>query len=280
MVFASEAHLRLTKQPLQGSIRRMRIAFKTADSFIDHAWCMAAGVRDGLRTAQFYVRDMSNADGSGSAVPRQTAFLSRLVAIWARVIDQAMTWGGNKAIAVMLPKWRHMPSPFSRGIVEEVANAIGQNKLLENPLFNAYFFRASQNILNRWTEPPYLILEHRIDAARRALAGLENQTSNLIFLAYTLMALVKAAPIARHGTLKSNASLMRKGDPNVAVCATACLALLLAEAGGEIKGIGEDEFFAIVGALMEPRLPALQSAIAADDVQKLITELDQIRSLY
>ena len=41
----------------------MSIAFKTADSFSAHAWCMAAGIRDALRTAQYYVRDMANADG-------------------------------------------------------------------------------------------------------------------------------------------------------------------------------------------------------------------------
>jgi hypothetical protein len=203
----------------------MTIAFKTADSFSDHAWCMAAGIRDGLRTAQFYIRDMSNADGKGSELPRQSTFLSQIVADWARMVDKAMTWGGNTMIALVVPQWRHMPSPFSTDIVDEVAKAISQNKLLENPLFNAYFFRACQNIVNRWSEPPYLVLEHRIDAARRALAGLESTSSKLEFLSRALLALVEAAPIARHGILKTNASLLRKGDPNVAVCATACIAL-------------------------------------------------------
>jgi hypothetical protein len=278
--FHAAAHLRLTKQALQGSIRRMTIAFKTADSISAHAWCMAAGLRDSLRTAQYYVRDMSNADGATSDVPRQATFLSRAVAGWARFIDRAMTKGGNLAIALLLPKWRQMPSPFAPGRMDELAKAINQNKLLENPLFNAYFFRSSQHILARWTKPPYLVLEHRIDAARRNLAGMEVASNKLDFLAHIVLALVEAAPIARHGTVKTGVKLLGIGDPNVAVCATACLALLLAEEGGEIKGIGEDEFFEIVGALMAPRLRAMQEAAMSRDVGRLAQELDAIRALY
>jgi hypothetical protein len=258
----------------------MTIAFKTADSISAHAWCMAAGLRDGLRTTQFYVRDMSNADGAADQIPRQSTFLSRLVAGWARSVDKAMTAGGNLAIALFMPKWRQMPSPFSQGRIDQVARAISQNDLLEMPLFNAYFFRSCQHILARWAEPPYLVLEHRIDAARRNLVGAENASNKLEFLAQTLLALVETAPVARHGVLKPNNHVLGAGDPNVAVCATACLALLLAEEGGEIKGIGEDEFFEIVGALMAPRLPAMQAAIAARDVHKLAAELNAIKDLY
>jgi hypothetical protein len=258
---------------MQGSIRRMSIAFKTADSFSAHAWCMAAGLRDSLRTAQFYVRDMSNADRR-----QQSAFLSRVVGVWARFVDRAMTFGGNLSIALLLPEWRNMPSPFSPGLIDQVAHAISQNKLLENPLFNAYFFRSCQNILSRWAEPPYLVLEHRIDAARRNLATASVPTDKLTFLTQTLMALVESAPIARHGTAKEFLNSNR--DPNVAVCATSCLALLLAEEGGEIKGISEDEFFAIVGALMEPRLGAMEEAIKSRNYNALAHELDGIRELY
>ena len=257
----------------------MSIAFKTADSFYAHAWCMAAGIRDALRTAQYYVRDMANADGVVEERQQQAAFLSRAVGKAARRIDHLMTCGANLSIKLLLPRWRHLPSPFSPGMIDEVANAISQNKLLENPLFNAYFFRSCQHILARWSGPPYLIMEHRIDAARRELAGQEISYNKLQFLARTVLALVAAAPIARHGKIKAP-EMLGSGNPNVAVCATACLALLLAEEGGEIKGVGEDEFFAIVGALMAPRLSAMQIAVEQRDAQKLAQELDAIRALY
>ena len=258
----------------------MSIAFKTAERFSDHAWCMAAGIRDSLRTAQFYVRDLRNADGQGTAFPRQSTFLSRMVAGAARLVDDAMTKGGNLSIRFLLPNWRHMPSPFTTGFMDEVQNAITHNKLVENPIFNAYFFRGCQNILSRWTEPPYLVLEHRIDAARRDMALKPAPADKLEFLSQTLLALVESAPIARHGMLRDNGRLLGDDDPNVAVFATACLALLLAEEGGAIKGIGDDEFFAIVGALMLPRLNSMQNAVQARDVQRLATELIAIRDQY
>ena len=258
----------------------MAIVFKTAERFLDHAWCMAAGLRDSLRTAQFYVRDLRNADGQGTDFPRQSTFLSRIVAGCARLVDEVMTKGGNLAIALFLPSWRRMPSPFTLGFMDEVQNAISHNKLVENPIFNAYFFRACQNILSRWTEPPYLVLEHRIDAARRELALAKAPNDKLVFLSRALLALVEAAPIARHGALRQNGKLLGGGDPNVAVCATACLALLLAEEGGAIQGIGDDEFLAIVGALMLPRLNSMQNAVQARDVGKLASELGEIRDQY
>ena len=33
-----------------------------------HAACMAAGLRDGLRTAHFYARDMTRADGGSASL--------------------------------------------------------------------------------------------------------------------------------------------------------------------------------------------------------------------
>jgi hypothetical protein len=258
---------------MQGSISRMNIAFKTADSLSAHAWCIAAGIRDSLRTAQFYVRDVSRADQR-----QQPAFLSRCVGAWARLLDRAMTKGANISIAMFLPSWRQMPSPFSKGLIDEVAKAISQNKLLENPLFNAYFFRSTQSILSRWALPPYLILEHRIDAARRNLALAEPVTNKLQFLAHALIALVESAPIARYGAVQQIIS--PDSDANIAVCATSCLALLLAEDSGELKDISEDEFFAIVGALMEPRLNAMATAIKSKNVTALARELETIRDLY
>ena len=47
-----------------------------------------------------------------------------------------------------------------------------------------------------------------------------------------------------------------------------------------IKGIGDDEFFAIVGALMLPRLNSMQNAVQNRDVPKLATELAAIRDQY
>lgn len=258
----------------------MSIAFKTAERLSDHAWCMAAGIRDSLRTAQFYVRDLRNVDGQGTAFPRRATSLSRLVAGLARVVDDVMTKGGNLSIQLLLPNWRKMPSPFTAGFMDEVQTAITHNKLVENPIFNAYFFRSCQNILSRWAEPPYLVLEHRIDAARREMASKANSQDKLEFLSETLLALVEAAPIARHGMLRNNGKLLGDGDPNVAVCATACLALLLAEEGGAIKGVDDDEFFAIVGALLLPRLNSMQAAVSERDVKKLAAELAAIRDQY
>jgi hypothetical protein len=273
-------HHRLTKRLWQGSIGRMSIAFKTAERLSDHAWCMAAGIRDSLRTAQFYVRDLRNVDGQGAAFPRRSTLLSRLVAGIARVVDDVMTTGGNLSIRLLLPNWRKMPSPFTAGFMDEVQNAITLNKLVENPIFNAYFFRSCQNILAHWAEPPYLVLEHRIDAARREMAAKSNSRNKLEFLSETLLVLVDAAPIARYGTLRNSGKYLGEGDLNVAVCATACLALLLAEEGGAIKGIGDDEFFAIVGALLLPRLTSMQAAVNASAVNDLANELAAIRDQY
>ena len=258
----------------------MSIAFKTAERLSDHAWCMAAGFRDSLRTAQFYVRDLRNVDGQGTAFPRQSTFLSRMVAGMARLVDDVMTKGGNLSIRLLLPDWRKLPSPFTAGFMDEVQTAISHNKLVENPIFNAYFFRSCQNILSHWAEPPYLVLEHRIDAARRELALAKAPVDKLAFLSQTLLALVESSPIARHGSLRDNGKLLGDGDPNVAVCATACLALLLAEDGGAIKGIGDDEFFAIVGALMLPRLIPMQQAVSDRDSERLAGELAAIRDQY
>ena len=86
---------RLTKRALQGSNAHMSIAFKTAERFSDHAWCMAAGIRDSLRTDQFYVRDLRYADGQGTDFPRQSTFLSRLVATIVITHKCKCAWQGR-----------------------------------------------------------------------------------------------------------------------------------------------------------------------------------------
>jgi malonyl CoA-acyl carrier protein transacylase len=259
----------------------MKIEFQTANTLAAHAVCVAAGTRDGLRTAQFYVRDMSKADrGNGR---RNVAFLSSLVARGARLADRLMTWSANLAIALFLPSWRKLPSPFAPGMMSEVGEAIRKNSLVHNPLFNAYFFRAAIHIIGRYTEPPYLLLEHRVDAARRLLASEEIgpvAEAETNFLARTLLALVETAPVARVGKSMGSARLFEDAEPNIAVFATACVALLFAGEGKPMAIQDEDEFFAIVGALILPRLKDISAFIANRDVAGLSAELANIKAMY
>jgi hypothetical protein len=248
-----------------------------------HAVCMAASVRDILRAAQFYTRDMSNVDGRFSPERGAAPFLSRLVARVARITDGFMTWGANLAISVILPGWRKLPSPFTPGMVAEVADAIRSNSLLHNPLFNAYFYRAAIHITERYTEPPHLMLEHRVDAARRQLAAAADDgpaAPEAVFLARTLMALVQAAPVARVGKPRSQGSLLAEVEPNVAVFAIACVTLMFAEEGKPMASVDDDEFFSIVGALIQPRLKGLERLITARDEQALAQELLAIKDMY
>ena len=259
----------------------MKIEFHTANTLAAHAVCVAAGTRDGLRTAQFYVRDLSKADSGNER--RNVAFLSGLVARTARLADRFMTWGANVSIALFLPSWRKLPSPFAPGMMNEVAEAIRKNSLVHNPLFNAYFFRAAIHIIGRYSEPPFLLLEHRVDAARRLLAS--NGTSALPetetnFLARTLLALVETAPVARVGKSMGSARLFEDTDPNIAIFAIACVALLFAEEGKPIAIQDEDEFFAIVGALILPRLKDISAFIAKRDVAGLSMQLASIKAMY
>jgi hypothetical protein len=259
----------------------MKIEFQTANTLAAHAVCVAAGTRDSLRTAQFYVRDISRADSGNGR--RNVAFLSGLVARLARLTDRFMTWGANVAIALFLPGWRKLPSPFAPGMMNEVAEAIRKNSLVHNPLFNAYFFRAAIHIIKRYSEPPYLLLEHRVDAARRQLAvgqASELPEAETDFLARTLLALVETAPVARVGKPLGSLRLFEDAEPNVAIFAIACVALLFAEEGKPIAIHDEDEFFAIVGALILPRLKDISAFIANRDVAGLSTELADIKAMY
>jgi hypothetical protein len=259
----------------------MKIAFQSANTLAAHAVCVAAGTRDGLRTAQFYVRDMSRADSGNGR--RNDAFLSGLVVRIARLVDHFMTWSANVAIALFLPSWRKLPSPFAPGMMNEVAEAIRKNSLVHNPLFNAYFFRAAIHIIKRYSEPSYLLLEHRVDAARRLLASSETGAlpeAETEFLARTLLALVETAPVARVGKATGSVRLFEDNEPNVAVFAIACVALLFAEEGKPIAIQDEDEFFAIVGALILPRLKDISTFITKRDVAALSKELADIRAIY
>ena len=261
----------------------MTTALRTADSLFAHAVCAAAGARDGLRAAQFYARDLSNVDGAAGPGQRNVPFLSSAVARLARLADRFMTWSTNTAISVLLPDWRRLPSPFTPGIMDEVAEAIRRNSLVQNPLFNAYFFRAALHVVKRYAEPPYLVLEHRVDASRRQLAAsyasapVESETD---FLARALVALVDTAPVARIGRSRAMPDEFKDIDPNVAVFAIACVSLLFAEQGKPIQTMDEDELFAIVGALILPRLKDISAPIAERDEMALSKALAGIKELY
>ena len=164
----------------------------------------------------------------------------------------------------------------------EVMEAIRQNRLVRTSLFTAYFFRAARHILDRCTEAPHLVLEHRVDAARRVMAddGMASDGSIESALANALIHLVESDAVARLGAPKPGYAFMQQADANIAVMATACLALLLAEEGKPIENLDEDEFFAIAGALIALRLPAMAEAIVARDVNALAAELRAVRDLY
>ena len=240
-----------------------------------HAVCAAAGVRDGLRAAQFYARDLSNADGLASA-----PFLSRFVGALARGADRFMSWGANILIAILLPGWRKLPSPFTPGLMNDVAKAIRDNSFLHNPTFNAYYFRAIIHIIRRYSAPPYLVLEHRVDAARRELAVMPaGGATGTEFLARTLIVLAGQGPVARIGKVDERHSFFGAVDPNVAAPAIATVALLFAE-DGKPEEMSEQSFFAVTGALIGPRLSAIAELITARDEAGLARELAAIKDMY
>jgi len=243
----------------------MTSSSRTSSQFAAHAVCIAASVRDLLRTAQFYSRDMSNVDGGVRSDHVRPTLPSRVIAVAARFTDGLMTWAANVSIALFLPSWRRLPSPFEPGMVAAVAEAIRSDSLLHNPLFNAYFFRAAKHITAHYADPPNLVLEHRVDASRRLLAtdATGEGSVDAAFMARLLLALVDAKPVARIGRLKQPQGLLRNIDPNVPVFAISVLALLFAENGKPLAISDESEFFFVIGALIQPRLAALAEAVEA-----------------
>jgi hypothetical protein len=167
--------------------------------------------------------------------------------------------------------------------MSEIASAIRRNSFVENPLFNAYFFRAAQHILDRYATPPFLVLEHRVDAARRLLAsamGPDGEDDETRFLARTLLALVETGPVARIGHPKAGKDLFHGVEQNVAVYAIACITLLFAEEGKPTTALDEDQFFAVVGALIEPRLRDIENLVNRHDIAGLARELADIKAIY
>jgi hypothetical protein len=249
--------------------------------FAAHATCAAAGVRDGLRAAQYYVRDLANADRFGKGEPARVPFLSRVVARVARLVDGLMSCGADLSISLFLPSWRKLPSPFTPGLMHDLARDIRNDSLTHNPTFNAYFYRAAIHVAGRYSSPPWLILEHRVDAARRSLAPrVDEQASEDEMMARILIALVEQGPVARIGAVSEKNRFFARVEPNVAVFAIACVALMFAENGKAAEAIDGDEFFTVTGALIGPRLPAIARFIEAHDEAGLARELTDIKSMY
>jgi hypothetical protein len=257
----------------------MTIALRSADSFTAHAVCMAAGIRDSLRTAQFYVRDLSHADGKAAL---SATFLSRLVGRTARLVDWLLSRAADVSVRLLVPNWRDLPSPFAPGMRREVMEAIRQNRLVLTSAFTVYFFRASKHILQNGTDGPFLVLEHRVDAARRMMAEAPSQAGDdpTTILARAMLHLVEADPIARSGQPKAQFGFLSGADANLGVIAAACVALLIAEDGKPIESLDENEFFAIAGALLAPRLPEMQAAVHKRDIAQLAKILQAVGDLY
>jgi hypothetical protein len=255
---------------------------------------MAANARDGLRTAHYFVQELATADDpnaqGGNKRKRPTwllpndapaSLLTGFIAQNARIADKVMNWSSDAAAALLAPDWRVLASPFNRNMMGEIAAALTSQSFTANALFNAYFYRASLHILQRYGKPPFLVLENRIDAARRALASAEQpDASDTTFMARALIALVRAAPVAEPGEIDPKSVLANTKDANVSVAAVACVSLLFGDQGKPTEEIDEDQFFAIVGALIAPRLAAIEQHITRDDVKKLEAELDTIKALY
>jgi hypothetical protein len=268
---------------------------KLPNSLGSHAASVVANARDGLRAAHYVVQELATTDDptaqSGNNARKRptwllpadapTSLITGFIAQNARIADKVMNWSSDAAAALLAPDWRTLPSPFTRNMMREIAAALTSQSFAANALFNAYFYRAGLHILGRYSKPPYLVLENRIDAARRALAAAEQPAvSDVAFIARALIALVRAAPIAEAGAIDPKSVLAKTKDPNVSIIAVACVALLFGDQGKPTDEIDEDKFFAIVGALISPKLATIEQLIVRDDVKKLEAELASIKALY
>jgi hypothetical protein len=271
-----------------------RIPGLNPGSLGSHAVSVAANARDGLRAAHYFVQELATADdpaGQGGQQRKRptwllpadapTSLITGFIAQNARIADKVMNWSSDAAAALLAPDWRVLPSPFNRNMMREIAAAITSQSFTANALFNAYFYRAAVHILQRYGKPPFLVLENRIDAARRALASADQpDASDIAFMARALIALVRAAPVAEAGVIDPKSVLAKTKDPNVSVAAVACVALLFGDQGKPTDEIDEDQFFSIVGALILPRLAGIEQLIVRDDMRKLEAELASIKALY
>jgi hypothetical protein len=259
-----------------------------------HAASMAANARDGLRTAHYFVQELAASEspdqqGAGGRRKRApwllpadapTSLISSFLVQNARIADKVMNWSSDAVATLLAPDWRTLPSPFNRNMMAEIGTAITSQGFTASALFNAYFYRASMHILRRYARPPFLVMENRIDAARRDLAASERDASDTAFMARAIIALTRAAPVVEAGVVEPRSVLAKTKDPNVSVIAVAGVALLFGDQGKPSEEIDEDAFFAIVGALIAPRLPTIEQLIVRDDVRKLEAELASIKAMY
>lgn len=246
------------------------------------AFGAAATTRDGLRAAQYYARGLASfsapgAVAAGSASPHaRRGWIARL----ARMADRGISHSADLTIRLTVPRWRALPSPFEPNMSQAIATALADTGFLHTSLFTTYFYRAARHILERLTEGSSLILEHRIDKARERLLLEPASTGTELFLARALMVLVEAAPVVRAGTPGAGVAVFGGVSANVAVFSIATTALLLAEDGKPSASFNEDEFFAMVGALAGPDLPAIALAIARSDSDELAKVLARIKSAW
>ena len=94
------------------------------------------------------------------------------------------------------------------------------------------------------------------------------------------MSLVENRAVARVGGTANTLRGFNNIEPNVVVFSIACVALLFAEEGKPSAIQSEDEFFAIVGALITPRLEKITTLISTQNVAALTAELNDIHAMY
>jgi hypothetical protein len=255
-----------------------------------HAVSVAANARDGLRTAHYLVQELATADdpvAQGELGRRATwllpadapaGLITGFIAQNARIADRVMHWSSGAAASLLAPERGILPSPFQPDVMREIAAAGGGGSFTAHTLFNAYFHLATVQILDRHAKPPFLVLENRIDAARRAIGSAA--TSDVAFMTRVLIALVHAAPIVEAGSIDPKSVLARTTDPNVSVAAIAVMALLFGAQGKPTPHTDENRFFGIVGALIAPHLPTIARLIGAGDVSGLEAELTALQAIY
>lgn len=260
----------------------MNIQSKPLNKLTNHAFCIAAGLRDGLRTAQFYARDLKGAAATSGKLGYRPTLLSKAVAQVAGGFDSGVSRAADLSVQLVQPTWRRMPSPFDSALVGRVIGSSVPNEISLSAEFTNYFFRAARHILERWTVPPTLVLEHRIEAVRRNLEK-DFETSNkplATVLAEVLVRLVKARPIARIGKPFARYGFVSSFDPNVAVMAAACVALLLGPEGRPLADVDEDDLLDIAGILVSGKLSEMAQAIAADDQPTLSAIFESTKNRY
>ena len=260
----------------------MNIQLKPLSNLANHASCIAAGLRDGLRTAQYYARDMKGAASSTKNVNYRPTLLSKAVAHFAGNFDSSVSRAADLSVQLVQPTWRQLPSPFDSTLLDRVVGISSPNEISLSSEFTNYFFRAARHILERWTAPPILVLEHRIEAVRRNLESDFGTSKKPVatVLAIVLMRLVSARSIARIGKPLPRYSFVTSFDPNIAVMAAACVALILGPEGKPVAGVDEDDLLDIAGILVSGKLNEMAQAIAADDEATLSAIFDSVKSRY